>query len=348
MKAAKIALPLVVLIFFGKLLFDAGLFHHVSSHGFEGCTPLPANIPGPEDMVFSPALQQVLASSDLRPDKDDTAEPPPGKIFGIDANGKAEAISEGAPAGFHPHGVDLLAMPGKDRLFVVSHKSRWESSVELFETDHGRLRHLKTFADPTLLTPNDVLAIGPESFYVTQDHGSPSPLEQNFEHFTRIPRGSLGYFVEGKFTTLIHGIGFANGIARDPGRSLLYIAATTEKAVRVYRIGARPEDLTYLSSILLPAGPDNLSLASDGALWIGAHPNLFALKQHSEHHEKRAPSLVLRVDQPWTESPKVTEVMENDGQPTSAVSVALPQGGRLYLGAIYDAKILVCPMPQTY
>lgn len=47
------------------------------------------------------------------------------------------------------------------------------STIELFEmdSDAGGMKHLRTFADPQIATPNNIAANGDGSFYFTNDHG---------------------------------------------------------------------------------------------------------------------------------------------------------------------------------
>lgn len=47
------------------------------------------------------------------------------------------------------------------------------STIELFDMDlgAGELKHVKTFADPQIATPNNIAATGDGGFYFTNDHG---------------------------------------------------------------------------------------------------------------------------------------------------------------------------------
>ncbi len=90
--------------------------------------------------------------------------------------------------------INLLGMTGEDRpglplrLWFVnarpsvdsitgevldSAKIGANSTIELFEMnlDAVEMRHIRTFADPQIATPNNIAAKGDDSFYFTNDHG---------------------------------------------------------------------------------------------------------------------------------------------------------------------------------
>lgn len=326
----------------GKLLFDAGTFRTLTNYGFDACHER-ARLAGAEDLEWSPALKRVVASSDHRPSKK-SPNPPSGGIYTIDPAGKAppERVSEDLPFPFHPHGIALWEEAGKVRLFAINHRPE-ESTVEVFDWNGKRFAHVKTLKDPLLVTPNDLIATGPEALWLSHDHGSRSHLHQQVEHYTRIGRGYVTRYDGQGFARVADGIFFANGLALDPERKLLYVAAMLEKAVHVYDVSSPEPRLTH--SISLSSGPDNIKLDDEGSLWVGAHPKILVLKKHSEEHALPAPTVVMRIKDPWKAGAAGEEVMVNDGAAISAASVALPLVKQLFLGSIYDQKLLVCPRP---
>ena len=90
--------------------------------------------------------------------------------------------------------INLLGMTGEDmpgrplRLWFVnarpsvdptsgglldSSKIGANSTIEVFEMNDnaGQMKHMRTFADPQIATPNNIAALGDGSFYFTNDHG---------------------------------------------------------------------------------------------------------------------------------------------------------------------------------
>ena len=75
------------------------------------------------------------------------------------------------------HGMDFF-QGGSDKkttltIFLINHR-RTGSVVEVFEytlgADSNKVRYVKTIEHDLIQTPNDILAMGPRSFYVTNDH----------------------------------------------------------------------------------------------------------------------------------------------------------------------------------
>ncbi|RZA05116.1 MAG: hypothetical protein EOP11_13535 [Proteobacteria bacterium] len=322
---------------------DAGVFWKASNRGFDQCTER-ARITGAEDMEWSAGISQVIVSADFRPAAGEE-NPPSGAIYGFNPSNKQAPIrlSPDLPFSFHPHGIALWETKSGPRLFVINHRPE-KSTIELFSWGGKSFVHEETLDDPLLITPNDIAATGPREFYVSHDHGSRSHFAQALEHYARWGRGYLSYFDGKTLRRVANGIFFANGLSIDLANQRLFVAAMLEKSVRVYDVQNRLNPV-LVKALKLNAGPDNVQLAEDGTLWIGAHPKILALKKHSEHHETPAPSLVIRVKQPLKEEAYAEEIMSDTGEKISAVSVALPWKNHLFLGSIYDQKILDCPRP---
>jgi arylesterase/paraoxonase len=65
------------------------------------------------------------------------------------------------------------------RIFLINHRPQADphtnganSTVELFESTLGSdtMRHIKTYADEVIMTPNDLTPTGPDSFVFSNDH----------------------------------------------------------------------------------------------------------------------------------------------------------------------------------
>lgn len=65
------------------------------------------------------------------------------------------------------------------RIFLINHRPQADpntyganSTIELFESTLGSdaMRHIKTYADEVIMTPNDLTPTGPDSFVFSNDH----------------------------------------------------------------------------------------------------------------------------------------------------------------------------------
>ena len=64
----------------------------------------------------------------------------------------------------------------------------------MFDLSESGLVHRRTLADPLLVSPNDVLAVGPDQLYVTNDHGSEGGIARMLEDYLRLPNANVLYF----------------------------------------------------------------------------------------------------------------------------------------------------------
>ncbi|KAK5995389.1 Serum paraoxonase/arylesterase 2-like protein [Cladobotryum mycophilum] len=123
-------------------------------------------------------------------------------VTGIPLNGNLQVIDarthksrtlvlEGFDGSFVTHGIDVISDPEKPEgeavyIFAVNHLPNPEhfgengnpeapkarSVVEVFHHALGSntAKHIRTVWDPLVTTPNDIVAVSPNSFFVTNDH----------------------------------------------------------------------------------------------------------------------------------------------------------------------------------
>ncbi|HYM31740.1 MAG TPA: hypothetical protein VEU47_10595, partial [Candidatus Cybelea sp.] len=220
-----IARALVVLIvavggFALYTVYLAGAFKTIEPH-FEGSCRRVVGIVGAEDMALAADGRHVFLSADDRR-QTRAGHPVPGGIWLYDLESEALPLNVTPQAGpdFHPHGIALWNDPaGGGRLFVVNHPDEGRmgdgegrQTVEVFDWVEGGLVHTITLADPLLRSPNGIAATGPDSFYVSNDHGLSGKLRQ-VEDWLRLARSNVIYFDGHGFRQAAGGISFANGIA---------------------------------------------------------------------------------------------------------------------------------------
>jgi len=333
-----ILLLLVIVIGAGGLFLYRSVNADINEHFAGSCTEL--ELPGSgEDIQMDHergfAYLSVLDRMGVA--KKETIAP--GQILRVDlraATPAAENALLSTPEYLNPHGLSLhIDANGQRYLFMINHppdRENGEERIELFtEESAGQYRHQETFASPLITRANDLVAVGPRQFYVAQDTGQgggPTTTD-------------LVYFNGEEFSVVADDIRSGGGINVSTDGSTLYIAETNANAIRVARI--EPDGrIATLEHIELDSAPDNINVADDGSLWVGAHSNLAALVMHFIVGSK-SPTQILRVV-PGTQPADIREIYLNGGTQISAGSGADSFEDQLLIGSITDKKILICNM----
>jgi arylesterase/paraoxonase len=350
--ALVLIMVLVVVALVFRLFLTGGKFKTINPHYESTCTRV-SNVPGPEDITIHPKTGVLLISSDDRRFNHDSKRvgpPRQGNIYSLDLKEKGaqpKNLTTGFSKPFHPHGLSLYLDPsGKEYLFVVNHPDPGKyDTVEIFEYVNGGLKHLETIDSrtyPLMFSPNDVLAVGPRSFYVTNDHGNTSPRGRKAEDYLQLKRSFVNYF-DGKEMRVVAGnIGFANGINISPDGKSIYVASPTGLSVKVYSRDVASGDLTPAYDIDLGTGVDNIEVDASGNLYIGCHAKLLDFLAYAKSKANLSPSQVMRVTILGKGKDKVEEIYLNDGKELSGSSVAAPFTGGFAVGQVYDDHFLIC------
>ena len=129
--------------------------------------------------------------------------------------------------GFHPHGISVYEDPdGKIFLAVVNHhsgglfNSSEGHSIELFRYEVDSLFHIRSVSGPLMISPNDIVLINKDQFYVTNDHGSSSGLMQTLEEYLQLRRCNALFYDGKKFSVAASGLGFDELEKEDYGQTL--------------------------------------------------------------------------------------------------------------------------------
>jgi arylesterase/paraoxonase len=259
---------------------------------------------------------------------------------------------------FHPHGIDLfIAANGARTLFAVNHHFlhegdgwRTEHTVEVFDVGDAGLTHRLSVTHPFITSPNDLVAVGADAFFVTNDHGGGTALARMVEDVTGRGLGNVVQVDPGRpaaerVRLVAGGIAFANGIALSPDRRTLYVAAARDKALLAFNLASPTQKPR---TIPLPLGPDNLSWAPDGTLYVAGHPDLvrfalYAKTANARFGVRKSPSQVIRLDPAAADAASTIEsVWRDDGATLSAATVAAVAGNVMLIGTVYADRIGVC------
>jgi arylesterase/paraoxonase len=340
-------LLLVGAVWLLRTFWIGGYWRDLSPRFAGTCTPI-EGMPGPEDLTIHPRTGiAYVSSADRRALA--AGDEPRGAIFALDLSAEKPVpknLTPDAPPDSHFHGISLwVGDGGPDLLFVVNHPGD-RHTIEVYEVGAERLVHRRTLSDPLLRSPNDLVALGPERLYVSNDHGWRDGLPRTVEEWFRIPVSDVVTWDGRGFRVAATGIKLANGIhASADGRSV-YVASPTGREIRVYARDEASGALALQQRVALGTAPDNIEVASDGSLWVGAHPNLFALVAHMRRGGRaHAPAQVVRAAPQPDGSFRVEEVFMDPGQRMCASSVAAVQGDRLLIGGILEPWVLDCRMP---
>jgi len=244
------------------------------------------------------------------------------------------------PGHFRPHGLSLfIDEKGQRTLVVINHPVNRDvdaEHIELFtEEEPGRFRHVRTFTDELITRPNDLVAVGPGQYYIAND-SPPNSGEQT----------KLVYVDADNARAVADDIRSGGGINVSQDGMTLYVAETGGNAIRVLKRNPADGSVEPMSKINLGTAPDNIDVAADGSLWIGAHSSLFGLVMHFILGTD-APSQVLRVDLDDPTNPAIEEIYYNRGDQISAGSVGVTYGSKLLIGSITAPRILICEMNST-
>jgi len=340
-----IALLIVIVVVFTAVLAYRGSWFRDVQPAFAGeCTSLPLSGSAEDiqpDRERGIVYLSVMDRMSLVGDGDAQ-----GTILQVDLSHpilNAEPALANQPKHFRPHGLSLYVdEQGQRYLFAINHPVNRGSEperVELFrQNESGAFEHIETFIDPEFLSPNDLVAVGPRQFYIANDKSGDgaAAILQLFG----IGASPLTYFDAGEARTVLHDIASGSGINVSADGNTLYVAETMAQRIRVLERDLATGNVTEVSRIPIRTAPDNIDVAPDGSLWIGAHPNTLKLIRHFIAGEP-APAQVLRIHLDG-DAMEQKNIFLDDGKIISASSVGVSVGNLLLIGSITDRKLLVC------
>ncbi|KAL0985271.1 hypothetical protein UPYG_G00154820 [Umbra pygmaea] len=275
----------------------------------------------------------------------------PGKIYTLDLLDPRLSPMELTIKGdldkdsFNPHGVSVYIDQNDNtiHLFVVNHPQPHTSQVEIFQfnEDDNTIVHQKTIKHDLLHSVNDIVAVGGESFFATNDHSYPGEILHSLTVFLGLPWARLVYYSPEEVKEVGDGLISGNGINISPDKRYLYVSAIMDHEIAVFEI-KKFQELVYVKSIHVGSLCDNIEVDHvTGDIWLGCHPN--GAKIVANDPKNPGGSEVLRIQNVHSENPVVTQVYADDGSVLIGSSVAAPYEGKLLIGTVYQ-KALVCDL----
>jgi arylesterase/paraoxonase len=326
--------------FIYQTLSKAGVFLHLQPYSEYQENSIKTS-PGIEDITVDPETNIAYLSSCERRVSDAT-----GNLFSINLQDSLrvpkDLTSHFGLKEFRPHGISLLNINGKKFLFIISH-TKTKQDILRFEISGDSLLYLNKYASTDLTSPNDILAIGENQFFVTNDHDSRIKWKVMMNDFLRIPSGNVVYFDGEKTKVVSQKLTYPNGIALSKDGRKIYVASTLDKTIEVFEPQAQTHYLKSIASFSTKYSPDNIEINREGNLLVGCHPKLFAFMNHRKSDKNLSPSAVIELDHENLENQKTKYL--NLGESISGSSVAAPYYGKnqkqnLLVGSVFNSKVL--------
>jgi arylesterase/paraoxonase len=336
---------LLILVLMGSFLAyifsTTGFFREIESSNDFGPIYQTIALPGVEDMAIARTDSLLILSVDDRAARREGKEGLKG-LYLIDLRDPSfipVSLTDQLDFPFFPHGISIFQLDSaKYGLMAINHVDG-KHSVEHFILEGKNLTHQKTITDPNFISPNDLVMVGPDQFYYSNDHGYTDGLGVFAENYIGFKASNVGYFNGESAEKKVGRIGYANGIQFDASKRLLYVASVRAFQVKVYKVDEN-WDLTHLEDIPVGTGVDNIELDPSGNLWVGAHPNLLQFASYAAGKKPTAPSEVIQISY-TSEKSSVKSIFTDTGTTISGSSVALSWGDFLFIGTVMDSKVLV-------
>jgi len=340
LKITGLILLVSILIFAAHTLISTGFFRSIDPQ-FNGKVLKTVPLRGAEDITVIGQDSIALISATNR-----VVYPPQtneeGGIYKMDLkDGSLEPVllTGNFQEAFAPHGMSYFPKDSGYRIMAISHTLAGHS-IEVFDWYGKEAIHVKTLRDPALSSPNDLVMLDENRFYVTNDHGYPTGLGRIVEDYGNLAISNVTYYDGNNFTEVADGISYANGINVDRERQLLYVASPRRFLVKVFQM-QEGGMLEFIEDIDCGTGVDNIELDEKGNLWIGCHPNLLRFNAFAKGNRETAPSEIIKISYRDLGDYSVQKVYVDDGQQLSGSTVAAPFGNLILTGAVMDDNFLV-------
>ena len=334
-----IILLLVLGVYTAIRFYSLGAFVTLGN-SFRGSCEVVATVAGPEALQFDPEFNLLYFISN----NPCATSPARGGIYSIplDIQKDAKPLSFDSPIDFQPHGLSFFRDGAQlEYLFTNNHRQNGNHTVEIFQIEQeGKLKHLETISDSQLTSPNDLVAVGPRQFYLTNDGRAHDRNTRSIDTFLGRKTGNVLFFDGFDFQRVADNLQFPNGIAVDTSTNQLIVAETLTGKLLFYQIVENGK-LANVDNFYIKKGLDNISINRKGQILAAVHPNLWSLSNHMKKTDNPSPSQVFILDI-RTKGLKI--VYQQNGETLSGISAAIMINNSLYLGAVCDHKLLKCMM----
>ena len=309
--------------------------------GFTGSCRVAGTVPGVQDIEAANGTAFISVGSARGPSADDG-------IYALPLAGGALRKLSGGPKDFHPRGIGLYRTPDGKGLFLmaVNKRSTGRFSIDSFEvTDPSGTPALVaqgTIEGGMLINPQDVAVASPVSFYVANGTAGKNPLLHIPQTYGVIPGGNILYFNGMSFSEAVDGLYGTRSLILTAGGTHLVVGGLLSRSLTSFSREPFTGALTEAGNLVLPAGPEKLSLDAQGQLLVAGHANLSDWRAANADPAKRAPSQLFRVSLLNGVPQDKEQVYGNDGRELSGASVGISADKTLLIGSSLDGRLLNC------
>ncbi|XP_028983843.1 serum paraoxonase/arylesterase 2-like isoform X2 [Betta splendens] len=240
-------------------------------------------------------------------------------------------------ASFNPHGISVYETDDSVYLFVVNHPHH-NSQVEIFHfVEEDTLVHLKTVIHPLLHSVNDIVAVGAQSFYATNDHSFPSEALHALGLLLGLAWCDVVFYSPEEVAVAASGFLSSNGINASPDKRYIYVSDIMDHDIDVFE-RHEGQQLKYIKSVGVGSLCDNIEVDHvTGDVWLGCHPNGMKLLKYDP--EDPPGSEVIRIQNIQSDAPALSREYADDGRVIMASTVAAPFRGRLLIGSVFHRAL---------
>ncbi|XP_028835722.1 serum paraoxonase/arylesterase 2-like [Denticeps clupeoides] len=306
---------------------------------------------GSEDIAILPNGLALISSGLKYPGMPRYSDDP-GKIFILDLfDSKLKPVELRISRGFdldsfNPHGISVYLddADGTVHLFVVNHVQHpnyHQSQVEIFKfiEDEKALEHVKTIKHELLHSVNDIVAVGVESFYATNDEYFTHLIMRMISPLFSFAWSDVVFYSPEEVKVVAEGFYSANGINISPDKKYIYVADVVDHKVHVLKTNDNI-NLVPVKAVDVGSLVDNIDVDPDtGDLWLGCHPNGWKLFKNDPQDPPG--SEILKIENILSEQPTVKQVYADDGSVLIGSTIAARYEEKLLIGTIYH-KTLCC------
>ena len=219
------------------------------------------------------------------------------------------------------------------------------STIELFSAhlSDGEAKHIKTFANSQIATPNNIAPTGDGSFYFTNDHGlSKVGVGHHLSPFRKT--GDISYCDARSCRPVGTGHSFPNGLALALD-GLLYVPSSFSGNIKVYSTSSDGA-IVQVDTIKLPYPLDNLSVDANGDIWVPGLPRVQETLASFDNPLGPTPAAtIFRIHKTSAGKYVVDKILEDSKGEVlpGATAVIHDVGtGRLFVSGVVSPFITVC------
>lgn len=329
-----------------RFLNAAGVFATVTPVHPGACVAL-AKVPGAEDLHIDRANRLMFVS--VRDWREDSAKPNPADgLYVMNLDQKQLGLIRLTPPSpaFHPHGISLYIAPdGSRTLMVINHPDPTKSVVDIYDVsiNGGSVSlHERASVSSTLFTMlNDLVAVGPSQFYAANQTSKHTPLGQLIETVLLQPGATVLYY-DGQMPKVIAGdLTLTAGIGASPDYSKIYVSDSLRNRIVTFE-GNPLAGLTETADTAIPGNPDNIDVDEAGNLWVASHLKGLELSNYANHPDQPSPSAIYELTAGGERLSRAKPIYVDKGTELGSATVGAAFDGHLYIGTVYDNKILDC------